>query len=109
MLANAVLISRERASRAMRPHSIELDRHSIAESIGHLLLYWTPSPQLYLIIFSGQLSQDRTAHTQRRSRHAAGKAYYDGSGHFVGAGNEDCGYDSNPPPLPDTREVMEPE
>ncbi len=34
MSAHAILIGEERASRAMRSHSIELDRHSAAESIG---------------------------------------------------------------------------
>jgi hypothetical protein len=35
MLAHAILIDVERASRAKRLHSIELDRHSAAESIDH--------------------------------------------------------------------------
>jgi hypothetical protein len=35
MSAQAILIGMERASRAMRSHSVELDRHSFAESIDH--------------------------------------------------------------------------
>jgi hypothetical protein len=34
MSAHAILIGMERASRAMRSHSVELDRHSAAESMG---------------------------------------------------------------------------
>jgi hypothetical protein len=37
MLAHAVLIDEAEASRAKRPHSIELDRHSAAESMSHAL------------------------------------------------------------------------
>jgi hypothetical protein len=37
ILAHAILIGSERASRARRLHSFELDRHSVAESIGHRL------------------------------------------------------------------------
>jgi hypothetical protein len=35
MLAHALLVGEERASRAMRPHSFELDRHSVAESMDY--------------------------------------------------------------------------
>jgi hypothetical protein len=37
MLAHAVLTGGERAVCAMRLHSFELDRHSVAESMGHTL------------------------------------------------------------------------
>jgi len=46
MLAHAILIGMERASRAKRPHSFELDRHSVAESIDHTICTWMPSPLL---------------------------------------------------------------
>ena len=45
----------------------------------------------------------------RPGHHADGKACYDSRGQFVGADNEDCRHDPNPPPLPDSREWVEPE
>jgi hypothetical protein len=37
MLAHAILIGGERAARARRSHSFELARHSVTESVGHIV------------------------------------------------------------------------
>jgi hypothetical protein len=44
MLAHAILIDGERALRAKRPHSIELDRHIADENMDRTI--WMPSPLL---------------------------------------------------------------
>jgi hypothetical protein len=51
MLAHATLIDGERDSRAKRLHSIELDRHSAAESMDRTI--WMPSPLLAISNMAG--------------------------------------------------------